>query len=403
MKRELWTDAFLDRMRAVGDPLADDTVAELFAHEELAGVSQLMDGLVRNDGIPSADLPPSVRRFLAASSPPPFDPEAEAAAQALFARHGPEILVALGFYALPASYMAKKGVQVLHRTGYMAKRPLRRVFETVQMVIDVLSPGGLAPEGLGVRSAQKVRLMHAAIRRLLTHDPARPWDEDLGVPINQEDLAGTLMTFSCLVLEGLRRLGLDLDDAEREGYHHTWMGIGRILGVHDDLLPEDAAEAVDLTKRIYQRQVDTSPEGRLLMAALLEGYEELVPLASLTGSCRSLVHHFLDDEPITGRNVSRLLGIADEHAAVRFAHTAAERLGLDLLSAARAVGLATTQAILRLDRGGSRAPFHVPPDLHERWWARSQGEASRLAEPLHDLGELGRRITATGGPPEEER
>src|SRR5262249_12839023 len=153
----------------------------LFAHGEVDAVNRLFDGLARNDGIPSADLPPVVRDYLARTSPPPFDPGAVAAAQALFARHGPEVLITLGFYSLPAAYMARKGVQVLYRTGYMGKRPLRRVFETVQMVVDVLSPEGLAPAGSGVRTAQKVRLMHAAVRHMLTRDPARPWEEELGV------------------------------------------------------------------------------------------------------------------------------------------------------------------------------------------------------------------------------
>jgi hypothetical protein len=201
------------------------------------------------------------------------------------------------------------------------------------------------------------------------------------------------MTFSCLVLEGIGRLGLELTDEEREGYIHTWAGVGRILGVREELLPADAAEARELTARIYRRQVDGSPEGKLLMTSLLEGYEALIPLSSLTGACRSLVHCFLDAEPITGRNISRLLGLDDEGPAVHLAHAAAERVGLDLASLARRVGLATTEAILRLDRGGSRAPFHVPPDLRERWWAGSQGEEAPPAKAALDLAALGNRIS----------
>jgi hypothetical protein len=33
---------------------------------------------------------------------------------------------------LPAAYAARKGVQVIHRTGYLAKRPVRRAFETAR-------------------------------------------------------------------------------------------------------------------------------------------------------------------------------------------------------------------------------------------------------------------------------
>jgi len=56
---------------------------------------------------------------------------------------------------------------VLFETGELYQRPNRRVFETLQMVVDVMSPGGLAAEGRGSLTALKVRLMHAAVRKLL--------------------------------------------------------------------------------------------------------------------------------------------------------------------------------------------------------------------------------------------
>src|SRR5262249_36156671 len=152
-----------------------------------------------------------------------------------------EILMVLGFYGLPADYAAKKGVKVLHRTAQLTRRPVRRVFETTQMVVDVMAEGGLGSEGRGVRSAQKVRLMHAAVRHLLTHDPATPWDASLGLPINQEDLAGTLMTFAYVVLDGLARLGIALASDDREAYVHCWQAIGRIMGVREELIPADFA------------------------------------------------------------------------------------------------------------------------------------------------------------------
>src|SRR5439155_16091528 len=108
----------------------------------------------------------------------------------VFAAYGPEILMVLGLYAIPAAYAARRGVQVLHRTAYFQRRPMRRVWETTQFVVDVMSGGGLGPDGLGLRTAQKVRLMHAAIRHFLLNDRDRPWDQaELGIPINQEDLA----------------------------------------------------------------------------------------------------------------------------------------------------------------------------------------------------------------------
>ncbi|MBK8044673.1 MAG: DUF2236 domain-containing protein [Haliscomenobacter sp.] len=86
--------------------------------------------------------------------------------------------------------------------------------ETAQFVIDVLSPGGLSPAGKGVRSAQKVRLIHASIRHFLKQ---RGWDtEDLGEPLNQEDKAGTLMAFSALLLDGFKMMQIGLTPGSRK-------------------------------------------------------------------------------------------------------------------------------------------------------------------------------------------
>ena len=66
--------------------------------------------------------------------------------------------------------------------------------------------------------------MHAAVRAQILHgaeDPVlnkayRPWDQSLRKPINHEDLVGTLMSFSYIILDGLERLGRDQRAGERD-------------------------------------------------------------------------------------------------------------------------------------------------------------------------------------------
>ena len=45
--------------------------------------------------------------------------------------------------------------------------------------------------------------MHAAVRHLVRSSPR--YDPEWGTPVNQEDLAGTLMTFSIVVLDALEQ------------------------------------------------------------------------------------------------------------------------------------------------------------------------------------------------------
>jgi ER-bound oxygenase mpaB/B'/Rubber oxygenase, catalytic domain len=376
MPPSLWTDAFLDEMRTQGDALADEAMATLYATGEVGAVDALFKTLVLNDGIPPEGLPPVIADYLARTSTlAPLDQVEVRRGEALFGTLGPEMLLVLGFYSLPASYSARKGVQVLYRTGYLLNRPVRRVFETTQMVVDVMARDGLAPDGRGVRTAQKVRLLHAAIRHLLTHDTTSPWDPSLGAPLNQEDLAGTLTVFGYVVLDGLDRLGIAVADADREAYVHAWAAVGRIMGVREELIPESFAEAKQLAGIIYGRQIAESPEGVAMAKALVDGLQTILP-GVLHGLPASLVHYFLDDDPFTHQNIAAMLQVPPANWTESVARIVGdlgellERISGDLDPAAAIIRHASRELVkgmLRAQRGGRRAPFAIPPDLADEW------------------------------------
>jgi hypothetical protein len=373
----------LDQARGEGDPIADAVITELFRQGDITAVNELMRTLVVNDGLPSDRLPAIVCEYLTRTeAAPDIESTQMRLAQEVFGVLGPEILAVLGFYSLPADYAAKKGVQVLYRTGRLITNPTRRVFETTQMVVDVMAPGGLGPNGRGLRSAQKVRLMHAAVRHLLTHDPKHPWDPAFGTPVNQEDLAGTLMSFSFLVLDGLQRLGAELSPADRDAYFSAWMAVGRIMGIQDDFIPADFEQGRALTGLIHQRQIAESPEGVALAKALVEGYEGLMPLL-LKGAPVSLIHFFLDRDPFTGQNVAALLGLppADWTRYVVDIVAHVERFfgerNIQPSLEDKAIGYVSRhliEGLLLVERGGHRAPFYIPDDLRKRWGVRVAGE-----------------------------
>ena len=131
--------------------------------------------------------------------------------------------------------------------------------ETGQFLMDTLTVGGLGEHGKGRRTIQRVRLMHAAVRHLVAaRNEQQPglWDPDWGLPINQEDLAGTLIAFSGVVVDQLVRLGVQLSDADIDAYLHVWNVIGHLLGVRDELLVHDVGDAVALFDAIRRRSAD---------------------------------------------------------------------------------------------------------------------------------------------------
>jgi hypothetical protein len=368
---ERYSDALLDSMRLRGDPAADRVIQALFADREVTEARRLLRTLVENDQPPPDGLPPEVLAYLNAA--PPVRVESVGAiekGQDLFVEHGPIMLMCLGCYSLPASYAAAKGVIVLHRTAYLEKRPTKRLFETTQMVIDVMTPGGLEPGGRGVRTAQKVRLMHAAVRYMLQNDRSQPWDPALGVPINQEDLAGTLMAFVWGTLDGLVRLGVHPPAAAQDEYLAAWRFVGRLMGLDEALIPPTVADAQHLKQRIEERQVAPSEEGRVLTKALLDMMARNSEVAPLKDMPAVLMRHFLPE------NVADFLQIP-KHAFEKLAIDALEILakGEDLLlrdspvlqRASSYFSVHFIRWMINVELGGKSAPFVIPLELERRW------------------------------------
>lgn len=366
-----WSEAVLDAARTRGDALADATVAALFADGQTVAVSNLLGTLMRNDQAVPAELPAAVRDYLVQTSNlAAHHPDTVARGQRVFAEHGPEILMLLCCYSLPSSYAARKGVAVLHQTAYLAKRPNRRLFETAQMIVDVLSPRGLDAGGRGVRTAQKVRLMHAAIRHLILTNPHATWDrQDLGTPINQEDLLGTLMTFSWIILDGLRRQKIRLSPEDEQAYLDTWLSIGELMGIEPALLPGTVAESAALTAIIERRQVAPSPAGTEMMAALLDMMANNVPREFRTVPS-SLLREFLPPDVATFLGVPNhvfeleLVSLVERliHPLEMFADREAQRHGV-----IRAFSVHLLRAMTTLDLDGQRARFALPDSLQEAW------------------------------------
>ncbi len=364
------TDDYLNRMREVGDETADETITRLFHSGDTDAVNRMMRHLVNNDQIQSGDfsqLPQEIADYLMIMDQVPLpDAEATRIAQRVFADHGPEILMVLGFYSLPASYAAAKGVQVLDRTAKLVRGPLRRVFETTQMVIDVAIPGGLGKGGRGLATVRKVRLMHAAVRHLLQADPRTPWDRSFGKPINQEDLAGTMTTFSYLIVEGLTKLEAELSAEQREAWLVFWGGVARMLGLLDALIPDTLDGFETLTRVIQRRQIHPTAEGRQLTAALIGMYDEIIPGTLFDGFAPTLMREFLPEDVADGLGIPK----ADFTEWIWKATGAALHCKLTegpIRTLIRRFNMAFLAAMRAQERAGERPPFDIPDDLADGW------------------------------------
>ncbi|KUH95764.1 oxygenase MpaB family protein [Mycobacterium sp. IS-3022] len=133
--------------------------------------------------------------------------------------------------------------KTLIRTGALEKGSNKRFAETMQWALDIISENGMAPLGIGYRSTIRVRLIHAFVRR---HVAAMPdWQGDAwGVPVNQTDMAATLVGALIAPPVGALGMGLVLAPKEYEAIAHLTRYVGWLIGVDDEWLPRDFRDSV---------------------------------------------------------------------------------------------------------------------------------------------------------------
>jgi hypothetical protein len=127
----------------------------------------------------------------------------------------------------------------------------------------------MRPFGEGWQITLKVRLMHAQVRRMILKSGR--WDSTAwGHPVNQHDMAGTTLLFSCAIIDGLRKLGMDITHDEAESYVHLWRWVGRLIGVDEDVLPASEAEGMRLADLISLTMGEPDQDSRDLTRCLFE-------------------------------------------------------------------------------------------------------------------------------------
>jgi len=366
-----WTRAELDKLRMRGDPVADEAVAKIYARGEVAAVNDLLHHIVTNDQLVPGDLPPEVGEYLDRTDdlPPWYDEATVDRAQAFFADHGPDLALALICASLPSSYAAAKGVQVLVRTGQLGSYTGRRVLETAQFLMDIMEPGSFKPRGRAIHTIQRVRLLHAAIRHLVQAKPDPQfgsWNTAWGLPVNQEDLLGTLMAFAFVVGEPLPRVGLHIDERVADDYVEAWAVVGYLLGVEEQLIPHTLAEAGTVTDAIRAHQFAASSEGAYLTRSLLDFLTDVIPGKGLDHIAPVLIRRMIGDE------TADLIDLPSGPDHDLAASTAMRLLlgGSELLDHSALLGhivpaLARTlvKAVFSRARQPGRTPFAIPEQL----------------------------------------
>jgi hypothetical protein len=370
MAESTWTDELLDVMRQTGDPDADAAIEQTYAEGRAEDVRKALVGFDRNtDRIPDG-LPSRLREYFEKTAVLPdwADPQRMERGNDLLGRHQPYLLSTLLCSSLPMCYGCGDGAQVLYRSQRLTGRVYHRLIDTSQFLVDVLGEGGLRPGGHGVRTAQKIRLLHATMRYHVSRDSG--WDPAWGLPVNQEDLAGTLTSFSVVVPLGLQRLGVDLPDSDRNDFFHIWRVIGHVLGIDQRLNPAEFDAAQALMHKILDRQQSPTEAGRALTKALMDFIREMIPGSEFASLGPTLIRHLAGDHQsdlvdVPQPDLAGLATAAGLEAGAGFSTVTSRTTNAVPLAnqLAAKLGDAVLESGIRLANKGQRSEWHVPTGL----------------------------------------
>jgi hypothetical protein len=348
-------------------------VDELARSGEIRSVSRVLRHLVDNDQPVPSELPESIAGWLEDTRAVPAWADRERLERGcrLVVEHGPQACLALSTASLVFCYAGYPGVKVLTFSHRLDQDAYRRVGETAQFLLAVTAPGSLDAGGRGIRKIQKVRLLHASIRHLIERSGRWHVEAD-GVPICQEDLAGTLISFSWIVVDSLRKLGIRISDSDAEDYHYRWRVVGEMLGIDPAAIPPDLGAAAELAEAIGRRNHRRSEEGLAMTRALFEMHANSIP-AGFEGAAPALTRYLLGDPICETVGVPRSRwdrAIALQTGALRLLDRAQSARGpLGSLSQLVAAGIINDRAVKMAGRRSASFSIPVPDALQQRWSA----------------------------------
>lgn len=363
--------------RRRGDPLADAVVRESYpeGRSAVGALNQALRSVDRNNDAVPDGIPASLRTYLDSGADVGraaggWDEERLALGARLHVDYVFHLPIVLQFGTMPLLYCGADGVKVLAFTGRLSRHTHRRAVESGQFVHDVMDPAGFAPSGRARRTAQKVRLLHAAVRHAILSS-GEPWDVDvLGVPIHQAHLLGTMFSFTITVLDGLARLGAVFSEAEAEAYYYRWTAIGQLMGIEPGLIPPSLDDARGVFTALQDQSFGTSEEGRRLWRSWLVTLEEQVPIPSLHPSFPALTSWLAGDRAADALGLPRGDEVAAQLGDIgrwftqfdgTLQHGSRIRRGVNTL----AQSLYTV--IYLKERGLERASFELPTQFDPGW------------------------------------
>ena len=290
-------DAFLNTLRGHTDAAADACVRALDVHKDYADVFRVA---IANDSVLPPDAPRALRDFFTCTDnalwletdskrfPDGLDHARLKRGERVFLDHAFFASVVLLAKSLPEGYAAPCLSSLLNLSGNLRTKPYRRLLGVLQLVVDVSAVNGFDKGGRALAVARQARLMHAGIRRFAPMKMPDYESRFRGAPVNFEDMLGTIMGLSLLVIDGMPRLSDGLSEQEAEDYYYLWRAFAVAMGIHppgkegsSEWVPASLTEAREFytayERRHYEHVPVNNKDGVALAQENLNMLHHLLP------------------------------------------------------------------------------------------------------------------------------
>ena len=222
-------------------------------------------------------------------------------------RSGLTGLLILRNFALLGGYNFANLTKPLIATGSLEKGSLHRLYNTLNFWVNVSR--SKEDNKIRIDACLQTRLVHA-VSRLTILDKDLNWNQEkYGIPINHADMIATNTAFTVYFLYGLQKLNLKYSEQEELGIFHLWKYVTYLLGVPQNLIPNNKNEALQFFSFWTQYQAEADQDARKLAKSLLM---ESTPISLLQLDFvkqnmdfihRTVANYLIDDATLKNLNI----------------------------------------------------------------------------------------------------
>jgi hypothetical protein len=151
------------------------------------------------------------------------------------------------------------------------------------------------PSGQFVVTANKTRLVHAAVRHLLPQSTHWQNSAEEQIPISNGDILVTFHSLGTFVHRKLVEWQVPMSAADEEAFLHMWQVAINLLGVREEFIPQTWAAADAQSAQVLTPILAPTTEGKRLAEDLL-GLTAQIDLGVTRGFLNEFVRYVLSNE-----------------------------------------------------------------------------------------------------------